>query len=529
MTNSAKSKSGTFLTRLGYLGALALTVPTLGISDYKLSAQATPAPIQISQRQADWDGVLRMARLVSNHREVTALVLQLDVLDKPETSYANAVYQVFARQRGGAWSAIYTNQGARLLSNSRGRVTLPSEVIQLSQLQTGLAQRFDGVGLEDVELRAVTQLRYDIRGGRRDQRLEWQQVQTYQQIAMVTSSTNLATAITTTNNSSSNNSNNSNSRRAAASRFSLAIRQSEVTLPEVIARVSLKPRRNNGFLAEQFLGDFRYQMNQRAEFIRGGRVGDRAVVRLYNLQNQLIGYSEFELLANNSAVMLILPSQASSYGTVRTVYGTDRDRDGNIDARTTTYDYFTQVTTVRRETRVSFLSNTQTISTRLFQIQGLPNPARDCVYTSDFTSGRYALINQTTAVFSRNLSSVFTSTPGTLVELMTLSTRRVSVYEVIQLVSTYREYNSETIVVVNRDRTDEEYSWDDDESVEYFEYDDDEDDNYDDDDGGRGDRPRRRNCNQGIGNGSEGCDPGNSRPHGGSNDESGRTPGGRRR
>lgn len=38
-------------------------------------------------------------------------------------------------------------------------------------------------------------------------------------------------------------------------------------------------------------------------------------------------------------------------------------------------------------------------------------------------------------------------------------------------------------------------------------------------------RPARQNCNQGIGNGSEGCDPGNSRPHGGSNDEGGRTPG----
>lgn len=37
----------------------------------------------------------------------------------------------------------------------------------------------------------------------------------------------------------------------------------------------------------------------------------------------------------------------------------------------------------------------------------------------------------------------------------------------------------------------------------------------------------RRNCNQGIGNGAEGCDPGNSRPHGGSNDEGGRTPGNR--
>ncbi|MCA1995047.1 MAG: S-layer homology domain-containing protein, partial [Coleofasciculus sp. S288] len=45
---------------------------------------------------------------------------------------------------------------------------------------------------------------------------------------------------------------------------------------------------------------------------------------------------------------------------------------------------------------------------------------------------------------------------------------------------------------------------------------------------GGGERDRiRRNCNQGIGNGAEGCDPGNSRPHGGSNDEGGRTPGNR--
>ena len=35
----------------------------------------------------------------------------------------------------------------------------------------------------------------------------------------------------------------------------------------------------------------------------------------------------------------------------------------------------------------------------------------------------------------------------------------------------------------------------------------------------------RRNCNQGIGNRAEGCDPGNFRPHNGSNDEGGRQPG----
>ncbi len=38
-------------------------------------------------------------------------------------------------------------------------------------------------------------------------------------------------------------------------------------------------------------------------------------------------------------------------------------------------------------------------------------------------------------------------------------------------------------------------------------------------------KPKKQHCNQGIGNGAEGCDPGNSHPHGGSNDEGGRTPG----
>jgi S-layer homology domain len=52
-----------------------------------------------------------------------------------------------------------------------------------------------------------------------------------------------------------------------------------------------------------------------------------------------------------------------------------------------------------------------------------------------------------------------------------------------------------------------------------------DDDDDDDDDTDRS----RQNCNQGIGNGAEGCDPGNSAPRGGSNDEGGRTPGGRTR
>ena len=35
----------------------------------------------------------------------------------------------------------------------------------------------------------------------------------------------------------------------------------------------------------------------------------------------------------------------------------------------------------------------------------------------------------------------------------------------------------------------------------------------------------KEKCNQGVGNGPEGCDPGNSNHHHGSNDEDGGTPG----
>nr|WP_290221718.1 S-layer homology domain-containing protein [Trichocoleus desertorum] len=57
------------------------------------------------------------------------------------------------------------------------------------------------------------------------------------------------------------------------------------------------------------------------------------------------------------------------------------------------------------------------------------------------------------------------------------------------------------------------------------EADDDNDDGDDDGDDDDQSTERRQNCNQGIGNGAEGCDPGNSSPRGGSNDEGGRTPG----
>ncbi|NJO53313.1 MAG: hypothetical protein HC840_32290 [Leptolyngbyaceae cyanobacterium RM2_2_4] len=152
-------------------GAIALMASTLILGSYS-QVLADPAPLQVSQRQQEWDSVLRFARLVNARQEVTSLVMQLDVLEKPETSYANAVYQIFARQDG-RWRLIYSSTGARLITNNRGRVMLEPEVISLNDLRDAL----DDDDLDDLELRAVAQLRYDVRGGQRNRQVTWEQVQ----------------------------------------------------------------------------------------------------------------------------------------------------------------------------------------------------------------------------------------------------------------------------------------------------------------------------------------------------------------
>lgn len=506
--------------------SIALMAATLLVGAFSPMVSATPAPIRISQRQQDWEGRLHTARLVNARQEISALVMQLDLLNKPETTYANAVYQVFAWTNGD-WQEIYTNTGARLITNERGRFVLPPEVILVRDLQSRLG---DGVSLANVQLKTVVQLRYDLRNGRRDQSVEWEEEQYYNAIARTTSNTDITSISTTTvSSSSSTGVTVSGDRTPQASQFSLAIRQSQVTLPEVIARVSLKSRRENVYLQERFVGDFRYRMNQRARFIQGLNTGDRVVVRLFTPQNVLIGYSEFELLNDNAAVTLVVPSQARAYGTVRTVYGTDADENGSIDSGTSVYDYFTQVSgTQLNQTRVTFLNTTQTINTSLFSVQGLPAPSRNCTYTSTFRTGSFALVNRTVSVFSSNLARAITALPGTLVQIVSLNTSRVDIYEVRQLIVIHREVGISRGAIVSID--DDGYEYDDDYDNDDDDYDDDDDDDVErdnDNDGGR-----RRHCNQGIGNGAEGCDPGNSRPHGGSNDETGRTPGngrGRRR
>lgn len=483
----------------------AAAAATVLLGGYAAQLPDIATATQISQTQQDWRAVLNVARLVSTNQ----LVLQLDVLDKPATSYANAVYMLYAR-RNSQWVPVYTNTGARLISKANGRVTLAPEVISLSDVQARLGGNVD---LSSLELKSVAMLRYDT-SGQRDRQVQFEQVQSYRTIAQTTTTQLISTTDIGTTPISVTQPISSTAVRQE-SRFSLTVLQKQSSLKEVIARVSLKPKQANEFLSEQFVGDFNYKLKekQKAKFVNGLKAGDRVVVRLFTKDNRFIGHSEFELLASNTAVTLVLPDRAADYGIVRTIYGIDANEDFSLDRTARVYDYFTQVTQVQnyRESRVTFFSSAQSLNFQAFEVAGLPAPHPTCVYPASFVSGSYTLVNQVVRVFGSNLATALISLPGQVVRTSEISTTVVSTYEVSQLISTNRQVGVTQGTVLRGDDNDAD---NDNRSV-----------SRDDDDGRK---PRKRNCNQGIGNGAEGCDPGNSRPHGGSNDEGGRTPGGRK-
>ena len=281
------------------------------------------------------------------------------------------------------------------------------------------------------------------------------------------------------------------------SSFSLAIVQKQVSFEKVVARVSLKPKQVNGFLAEQFVGDFEYKLKEKklskAKFLKGLRAGDRVVVRLFTTDNRLIGYTEFDLLSYSSAVTLVLPDRVADYGIIRTVQGVDADEDNKIDKIGIVYDYFTQVSQVSsyQESRVSFFSSVQSFNYQSFSWGGLPTPRPNCSYPASFQTGSSILVNRTVQALYSGLSSTIVSAPGRLVQILSVSSTTVSTYQVSQLITTYQSVG---VVQQGGDRDDDK----------------------------KPKKPKKQHCNQGRGNGSEGCDPGNSRPHGGSNDEGGR-------
>ncbi len=219
--------------------------------------------------------------------------------------------------------------------------------------------------------------------------------------------------------------------------FTLAILQPSGGISEVITRISVKAKRGHGYLKERFLGDYKYKIKHKAKFIKGLKAGDRVVVRLYDLQNRFIGYSEFECMSGNTTVNLILPANAAEYKVVRTVYGLDTNLDGRIDSGATTYDYFTQV----NGQRVTFLSSSVLREVKLsqFQVQGLPAVAASSVYPTSFSKGEFSTIGRSISISSADLAPALQASPGSLVSITEINDDDSSTYDVGQLMMDYRE------------------------------------------------------------------------------------------
>jgi hypothetical protein len=225
-------------------------------------------------------------------------------------------------------------------------------------------------------------------------------------------------------------------------------------------------------------------------------------VRLFDKKNQFIGYSEFEVQSSNSIVTMIVGEQSESFGVVRTVYGTDADYDSKIDTRSNRYDYFTQISTAPSwpQTQVEFLSSSQGINLTDFTIADLPRPT-----PTSFLRGQFSLIDQVSDVFSPTLASAITALPGQVVATIDVSTISITTYEVTPLLTEYESVGvSREVVVESVDRRSGDRGKA--KKLKHHKF-------------GKSQGKSAKHCNQGRGNGSEGCDPGNSRPHGGSNDE----------
>jgi hypothetical protein len=441
---------------------------------------ATATTTFSSYSQDSWRTQVHLARLSSNQ-----LVMQVDIQDKPVTTYANAVYNLYAYHNN-QWVQVYTNTGARLIRNQRARIVLAPEVVDC-----GKVSRESGIDIQAAELKAVVTLRYDNQSGR-DQRVEFEQRRRFSEIAQATSTQIVRSVERETTTVSTN--------VQAQSSFSLAIAQASKKSKHVIARVSLKEGNQQGYVAERFLGDFRYKLHnkkQQANFIKGVKAGDRVVVRLFDKKGRFIGYSEFEVQTKNSLVTLIMGDQNESFGVVRTVQGIDADLDDRIDARSVTYDYFTQVTETQswQSTQVAFFSSAQGISLSEFAIDGLPRPTSNCRLPNSFVRGQFSLVNQVFYAFGQNLAQAITSVPGQVVQVVDVSTVSTTTYEVTQLLTEYATVGvSRGVAYQTGERHKAKYKKQ------------------------KHHKQGKWNCNQGRGNGSEGCDPGKSRPHGGSND-----------
>jgi hypothetical protein len=128
-------------------------------------------------RVKDWNGFFKIGRLVNSNQK--ALVVQLDILEKPVTKYANVAYTIYARQNN-RWVQFYSTSGARLISKKAGKYFLTPEIIEFSNLRLG------NLDLSRSDLRFVTQINYDSNISRNEQ-LVFENVWNYSSITEINS------------------------------------------------------------------------------------------------------------------------------------------------------------------------------------------------------------------------------------------------------------------------------------------------------------------------------------------------------
>ncbi|NJK35121.1 MAG: hypothetical protein HC919_09290, partial [Oscillatoriales cyanobacterium SM2_2_1] len=208
----------------------------------------------------------------------------------------------------------------------------------------------------------------------------------------------------------------------------------------LLARLSLRSLRANGFLAERYVGDYLFDSSQRATFVRGLNPGDRMVVRFFDTQGrQFVGYSEFELLDDFAAVNLVVNP---ALGSVRTVMGENRDRSGVIDRGTTVWDYWTQLegfpsSDLERVT-VRFFDQAPEVDLGSFVIAGLPRPERRSVLPRSFTDGSFALIGRSIPVLRRDLETPLLTLPNQTIPIIRVG-GSTPTYEVISQILRFRD------------------------------------------------------------------------------------------
>lgn len=157
------------------------TIPTPSAPTPSAPSRPNPSP---PSTNTGWQAQLRWSRI--NDRQEPGLVFQLDVLQKPTTLYANAVYQFYVRKTGESrWEHLYTNMGARLIPNNAAPFTLPLELIRFDDLRDKLGASYNW---SRAQIRAVVSLRYDLSKdpAQRDLQLRFEHQGDYQDIATIT-------------------------------------------------------------------------------------------------------------------------------------------------------------------------------------------------------------------------------------------------------------------------------------------------------------------------------------------------------